>query len=279
MKNIFIIISFFYFSQLFSQNENNIELRKSYKIIENANSLILSFPDKKTISIDTLELKIDSSQLDFVKSFDLLDNKKLVKRYKFHAFGYNKKRTLGQITGPIVIYMDKDFPKAIKTKFIGFIEAIPKIKNLNFSFTKDIDNANYFIDILDEDVSFYTKEQKENLTTEEYNNETFSEMSYELYANRNSKYNSCYFRINKSYINDTLLLTKLKKGFLRSLGNFFESSYAPETSLLHKKPIMENEYMSDYDVLMLKYHYQHLYDFKVNLKTFDAFVKMRQTKN
>lgn len=276
MKSLFFILLGIISFQALAQDSEVIKFKKKYTKISNAGSTTIRHPKKKVVIIDTFIVAIDSSQLNFLKDFSLLDNKKLVKKYKFHAFGYNKKRTLSQINSPVVIYMDELFPKTIKSKFVTFIKDIPEIKNLNFSFTNDIEKANYFIDILDRDVDFFTKKQLLEISDEDFKNDTFSEMSYKFYANNDSKFISCHFQINKSILNEELFLTKFKKGFFRSLGSFFESKYAPKSSLLYKKPILDNEYLSDYDIIMLKFHYEHLYDFKVNLKTFNALISLRK---
>lgn len=276
MKKVLFVLLGIISLQALAQDSEVIKLKKTYTKISSLDSITLKHPEKKIIALNTFIVTIDSSQLNFLKDFSLLDNVKLVKKYKFHAFGYDKKRTLGQIKGPIVIYMDKLFSKDIKSKFITFIEDIPEIKNLNFSFTNDIEKANYFIDVLDSDVDFFTEKQKSEISDEDFKNDTFSEMTYKFYANNDSKFISCHFQINKSILKDELFLTKLKKGFFRSLGSFFESKHAPKASLLYKKPILENEYLSDYDIIMLKFHYNHLYSFRVNSEVFDSLINMRK---
>ncbi|WP_034059102.1 hypothetical protein [Lacinutrix jangbogonensis] len=276
MKHLIITFFCIISIQVFSQEESIIKLKKSYRIANSNKSITLRFPKKTTITLDTTIVEIDSSQLNFLKDFSLLDNTNFTRKYKWHAFGRYENRNITQIIGPVYIFLDEDLPKNIKLKFIAFIEDIPAIDNLSFSFTDDFEKANYFIDVLDIDVSAFTQKQKTELTENEMINDTFSEMTYKFYANENSKLISCHYKINRSIINDASFLIKLKKGFFRSLGNFFESKYAPKVSLLYNKPSSEIEFVTDYDIIMLKYHYQYLYNFKVNLGQFDTLIELRK---
>ena len=276
MRAIIIVFFCIISISVFSQNEKNIKLKKSFRITKTDRSVNLKFPEKQTITLDTTIIEIDSSQLSFLKDFSLLDNKNLVKRYKWHAFRHYKNRNITQIIGPLVIFIDSDLPKNVKSEFIKFIKDIPKINNLSFAFTNDFEKANYFIDVMDNEVSSYSYEEKLELSEAEIKDITFSQMTYKFYANNDHKLLSCHFKISRSIINDDLFLIKLKKGFFRSLGNFFESKYAPKESILYNKPIIETKYITDYDIMMLKYHYQHLYDFKVDSEIFDSLIILRK---
>jgi len=121
------------------------------------------FPKKETIAIDTTVVKIDSSQLHFLKDFSILDNTSFIKNYKKHVFKSSKIRKINQFAAPIVIYIDKKLPKKVISDFTDFINDIPKIKNLEFSITNDIDNANYFIEVLNTEVSAFTKNDLQNV--------------------------------------------------------------------------------------------------------------------
>ncbi len=264
------------FLQSKAQGSTNLKLNKTYSKVLNNESITLRFPQKKTIKLDSFTVAIDSSQLSFLKDFSLLDNNELIRNYKRHVFSGSKTRTISQFLGPIVILIDEKLPQEIKSSFINFIEDIPEIENLKFSFTKNLEDANYFIDIVDNEVSAYSKDDFNALDEQEILNDTFSQMTYKLYANKNNKFISCHYKISPSIINDSLFLTKLKKGFFSSLGGFYESYRAPKESFLNSKTDINNVYLSDYDIMVLKYHYKHLYQFSINSNGFDTLINFRK---
>ncbi|WP_375241966.1 hypothetical protein [Lacinutrix sp.] len=196
MKNIVFTFFCFLSLHLYSQNEDIITLNKSYEISSTDKTLTVMFPKKETIAIDTTVVKIYSSQLHFLKDFSILDNTSFIKNYKKHVFKSSKIRKINQFAAPIVIYIDKKLPKKVISDFTDFINDIPKIKNLEFSITNDIDNANYFIEVLNTEVSAFTNKHKEDLDEDAIKNYTFSRMTYKMYNNSNNKFISCHYKIS-----------------------------------------------------------------------------------
>ena len=54
-----------------------------------------------------------------------------------------------------MLYLDKNIPKNVRKRFTSFFSQIDGIENLSVSFTKNINDSNYLIKLVDEPVNGY----------------------------------------------------------------------------------------------------------------------------
>ena len=98
----------------------------------------------------------------------------LYRQYLKSVFYYSDKDSekvyrLKQWIDNVVIYFDKNIPKQVKREIIQFYLNMPKIENLDLSFTNNIEEANYFVKLVDKTYfnsrSFYKfKNEQEELS-------------------------------------------------------------------------------------------------------------------
>lgn len=109
---------------------------------------------------DTLYVKYDKyDDLSFLNSASKEDKKNLID-YESIIFQYTdenskKPMILKQWNCPIVLYLDKNIPKNVRKCFTSFFSQIDGIENLSVSFTKNINDSNYLIKLVDEPVNGY----------------------------------------------------------------------------------------------------------------------------
>ncbi|WP_375239956.1 hypothetical protein [Aurantibacter sp.] len=258
-----LLVSFICFSQ------DSIPYRDIITINKNKIVNEVLFPVKKTISTDSLI--INKQVLNFNKDLFLKDSF-LINRYKFHAFGYKPDRYLYQWNCPINIYFDKLIPKNIINDFTDYINGFNSIPNLKISITTNIEDANYYFKVYEADISAYSKEVLNSLNNEESKTKLYTKITYDLNQNKNKKYYNGILKISKSELSNKYLSSKLKIIFYLSLTHFYRSDKAEKNSILNKETILVDE-LSDYDIILLKSHYNQIYPVKINYKNFINLLK------
>lgn len=253
---------------LFAQEKKfQLNLRKDYSKIIKTITPKSSLRNTKSIIVDSSFAIIDTSYFHFFKNFKAFNNN-IHNYHKDHAFN-SININLKHFKVPVVIFFDRGFSKNQINNFKKFVLSFPKIENLEISFTKDIEKANYFFDIVNYNVSAYKKEQIEEYETyADKSKLTFLNMAFTNLQDLNNKLISCHYLINESILNDSDFLSKLKKGFYISLARLNPKPIAPNQSILGLG-FNENNILSSYDGQMLKFHYELMYDFKINIETFE----------
>ncbi len=268
MKNL--VFTALFLISLNGISQENIPFREHTKIVKNAISKDIIYPKRQKLISDSLVITKDSLDVNFVP---FLKDKKLNSRYKYHAFGNKNIKFIRQWNVPIRVYFDEQLPKDIKQSLTDYFKKFNSINNLNVSTTKNIENSNYYLKVYKEHVSAYTDKDYKTLTKEEIETEIYSGITYDLNCNYNFKCTSGVIKISNSELKNRYLLSKLKIIFYLSLTDFYRSNYAEKESLLNKKTI-NAKHLTDYDILLLKNHYNYIYPYKVNLTSYKSLLKL-----
>lgn len=227
---------------------------------------------------DTLYAKYDTyGDLSFLKDTSYSD-KKIIRDYQNSLFRYSHENSknviiLKQWNSPIVIYLDKELPKKVRKQFESFFSQVKGIDNLNISFTKDIEKANYYIKVVDEPVNGY-KDDYEFESEEERNEFVFTGANYNLLTDNNAKFYSGILEINPESKDEFQMLKQLKQLFFFSLGQFTLNYYSSQENRLRSDSYNNSEHISDYDLDLLRIHYKIIYDRKINGTTFQNLMKI-----
>ncbi|WP_104733906.1 hypothetical protein [Hanstruepera ponticola] len=278
MKNIlfyfFIILTFSVKAQdsYFEIVKPRIEVIQKEKNVLNTDNYI-------ALTNDTLYIPIKSEpNLDFVKSS--YDRRKLVYNYEAQVFRLTTEKSkttyrLKQWSVPIIVYFDKKISKEVKNDFIIFFSQINDIRNLNFSFTSKINEANYYIKSTNETINSYG-DDNEFETKEELLNSTHFAGTYLIITDETDKFIGGVMKLNLDDMpNQEKLLRQIKQLFFMSLGNFYLSSHYPEDSILSKNYNNSND-LSKNDLDILKMHYSIIYDQKINGTIFNRLQKLQK---
>ncbi|OBX19689.1 MULTISPECIES: hypothetical protein [Bizionia] len=248
------------------QNNTQIDYNAPYVILEN----------------DTLFANnYNAINLRFLLS-QHYDNKLMLRYYERIVFCYLTPNppivyNLMQWNEPIVIFMDKDFPKDVREKFETFISNLQlrEINHLDISFTKKLKNANYHIKSSDIPINGYKPDFKFD-TEEDRLNDILTGSVYTLATDGNNKFYAGVLKIHlKSFKTNVDITKRLKQLFFKSLGNFVADNYKETTSLLHHN-YDNSEAISEFDMNILKIHYAIIYEQKVNGATFKKLVQLAE---
>jgi hypothetical protein len=195
----------------------------------------------------------------------------ILKIYKNFAFRNKPKYVLKQWNCPIVIYFDSEIPKNVIENFNTFYAQLNQVKNLNISFTKNFEKANYYIKSTSKKINSYSEKYKFK-SEEERKNSVLTGATYHLNTDENNKFYSGVLTINITNKSDLELLKQLKQLFFLSLGNFYTSNMGDKNSLLNKN-YKKVDYISSFDINLLKMHYINIYDQKINRAIFNKLIK------
>lgn len=274
-NNYLYIIFFFTLNFCFSQIA--IDSSKIRKKVEFSKQIVLTNAGVEKI-IDTTILVNDSNKFEFINTFDNLSNYDIVNNYRDAVFSI-KNSTIRQFIEPIQIYIDDRIPKEIRKEFKVFVDAIPNIENLSITFVNKLNESNYYINLAEKDFIGISPDILKNYTNEERENLVFEKIKQTCLYDMNTNIYGCRLDVNTSILNDKNVLTKLKKAFFISLGNFTViTSGMPKGSVLDFRTHSIDR-LSEDDILLLKMHYFHIYDFKVDSKTFTNFVRLNKKNN
>lgn len=270
------------YSQSDSLKMNHKKKFVSIATIEASN--MESNSEKIIIDNDTLIDISSKSNLSSLLDRTIINDTKFLRQYRyivFRSFNTSKNSTvrLVQWNAPVVIYLDKAIPKIIKEEFKAFISQFKGINNLSITISSEIDDANYLVTLVNEKIQVYTEDQLKNYDEDQKKELTFLNMTYNLINDNNDKYYCATLKINKaSVLEDPNTITKLKKAFFMSLGSFTEVLISNKESFLNSSYI-NNKEISEFDKNILKVHYNTIYDFKVDLKTFIEIEKSLKNSN
>ena len=223
---------------------------------------------------DSTYIKVYPEKLDFIYQFDYLLNQSLTSNYINATFS-RKNSIIQQFSKPIKIYIDPNLKKNLKEEFVAFIKDIPEIKNLSISFVNTLDDSNYYIKIADKNFQGISQKTLKNYPEEERKNLIFEKISRINFNDNNHNSYACLLTLSPSIFEDDNMMTKLKKAFFITISNFSVLTYgAPNGSVLDFKTKTIDRLNED-DILLLKMHYFHIYDFKVDFKAFKEIQKLK----
>jgi len=268
---LFLIVSNLGFSQ--SKNEpiifrNKIEKQKSFRITK----------FMQTVEIDTTVVVKTNDTLNFLNDFKYFDDEALFKSYVNYVFS-NRNTTIQQFIVPVLIYLDSKIPDNISTEYKKFVNSIPKIDNLNISFTNKKEDANYLLSVSEKDFFGISKKDLEKFNKQDYNKLVFLKMFASLSNDQNGNLYAYHLKISPSILKNKNTLNKLKKAFFKSLGNFSTLIYgAPKGSTLDFETT-EIDDLIDEDIQVLKMHYHYIYNFRINARNFyNLYYNYKQKK-
>ncbi len=207
----------------------------------------------------------------------LFSNRKLLNRYQSAVFNYTnanskKPRILKQWNCPVIIYIDKNLPRNVRKDFKNFYTRFNGIENLDIQFTNNLENANYFIQVVNENVNGYNSDFEFD-SEEEKINFLFTGATFNLQTDANYKLYSGILKINIEGKNEIQLLKQLKQLFYFSLGQFSYSFIDNPENLLSNSYV-DSDSISDFNLYLLKIHYKIIYDEKINGTTFKDLIKL-----
>jgi len=236
------------------------------------------------ISNDTLYDNYNFSELKYANYLNpsAYSNKNIFKTYQFVVF-YNSTETsktvyeLKQWNTAIIVYMDTKLPKSIRKDFKNFFSSLKKydIRNLNITFTNNLEKANFYIKTSSKTIYTYGEEY---VFDKKLNKEAYitTGATYHLLTDNNNKFYSGILSVNPSQSNtNEKLLKQLKQIFFIGLGHFQFSKYIGKDSLLSKKYNNSNN-ISKKDIELLRIHYGAIYDQKINGTTFKKLLNIHK---
>jgi hypothetical protein len=263
-KNFHLIISILFTTCIFCQT--------NYDEIITSRKNILKTKDT------TLYIKnTDKTDLTFLCKNNYKEEK-IFSTYNYSVFQYSRKVKnkflyINQWNTHIIVFFDKEISKNLIKRFKLYFNQLKNIKNLKISYTKDIENANYYFKVTNEKVSGFGKKYKFKKGFKK-DIHPFYNMTYKLLTDKNNKFYSCITQINRQELqNNTLAFKKIKQLFYLSLGNFVIKKYGIDYSLISLK-YSDEETISEHDLDFLKIHYGKIYEQKVDLKTFEKLKKI-----
>ena len=269
-KKIVFLVTLLAFATSFSQSTDLKPLLKTdYTIKKNVDTLHVKYPLHANVTRDKTIKSKDTTALSFVKDFDLFKNNYFLRHYKSLIFKQDSSAIIYQWKEPIVVYFDHNIPQEITKNISQFILSIPEIDNLNITISKDINKANYYIKIANQEVSALTNKQKAEAPKDLIKTYPFSKIIYDWNGDYNYKMYSGVLQISPSYINDPQLLDDLKKVFFISLIQSKGYRVYDNTSILSSSNSNFST-LGAMDIVLLKYHYKNLYKFKVDYTVFSA---------
>lgn len=244
--------------------------------------------DKKpliTYSFDKIENLIFNQDSLIISKSEKSFNSEIFKQFgenaDYYLYAYSnsvfnrsskKQSHLYQWMSPISIYFDKSIPKPLEKSLTSLVEQIEEqdIQSLSISFVKDKDDANYFIKSTNKpyNVDSYFKNEDEQ---KEY---VYSNGTYTLMVGSAKKPRGCILEMN---FNNGLSMEVMKKNlnqlFFLSLGRFrvfrnIEYKHSFINSLCDY-----SEKLDEFDIAMLKIHYNVIFNSPLNKKQFRELTK------
>jgi hypothetical protein len=264
MKKILFIVFIFTYCFALSQNDNLKHRIEFTADSEYSNSQT----NKVVLSNKVLYAKTREPYLFNDSIFKL---KKTLRLYKSLVFRHKDELLLKQWNTPIIIYFDKKIPKTVIENFSQFYSQLNNIKNLNISFTKNIEKANYYIQSTNKNINAYPDTYTFK-SEEERINSILTGATYSLITDKNNKFYAGILTINISNKDDLAILKQLKQLFYMGLGNFYSSKKFDRDSLLSDK-YEKVDYISNFDLTLLKMHYINIYDQKITREIFNNLIK------
>lgn len=233
------------------------------------------------LKTDTLYVKYNTYNDLSHLSDTLTANKKFLNKYLYTIFRltdeYSEKPLIiKQWNCPIIVYIDKNLPRNVRKGFQNFYSQLNGIENLEIVFTNKLENANYYIKVVDQEANGYSS-NFEFKSEEEKNDFMFTGATYILKKDANSKLYSCILKINIEGKNEIQLLKQLKQVFYFTLGQFSYTYRENPDSLLGNSYI-DSERMGDFDLYLLKTHYKIIYDEKINGTKFKKLIKLANNR-
>lgn len=273
--NLALVLIFSISNIAFSQSKENIIFRKKTE----KQKSVRTTKSMQKVEVDSTFFIKNKDSLLFLNEFKYFNDKKLFDNYFISVFS-KKNATIQQFIVPIVIYLDTKIPKNITLEYKTFVNNIPKIKNLDITFTDKKEEANYLLTVADKDFYGISKKSLNNFDDQDHDKLTFLKMSSTNINDYNNKTYAYILKISPSILKEKQTIHKLKKAFFQSLGNFNILSYgAPEGSALDFNTTEINNLITE-DIQLLKMHYHHIYNFKVNANNFyKLYFKFIQNKN
>ena len=266
MKSIFVL--FLLFGSITQAQQNKVIFSKN----QNTDKEVVG--DKfVVIGKDTLVgsySKLSDSQI--FRYCDILNNEEAIRNYKnivFNNLNCNqyKRVVTKQWNSEIIIYLDKELPKSTAKAFKKFIKSLPEINNLRISSTRNKNESNYLITTTEEKIF------SDNHPRESY---AYNHITYNLYADKNSKFYGGILKINLNAMTDRrLIIKKLKQFFFMSLGQFTLDNRLKVNSLLNYD-YDNNSKISEEDVELLLLHYMRIHDVPLNCYFFSKYIKKKQ---
>lgn len=236
------------------------------------------------ISNDTLYDNYNFSELEDVNYLNpsAYSYKNIFKTYQFAVFCNSTETSktvyeLKQWNTAIVVYLDPKLPKSIRKAFKTFFSSINKheIKNLNITFTNNIEKANFYIKTSSETIYTYGEDYVFNKKIDKEESITTGAI-YHLLTDNNNKFYSGILSVNPSQSRtETKLLKQLKQMFFISLGHFQFSKYIGKDSLLSMEYNNSNK-ITEKDIELLRIHYGAIYDQRINGTTFKKLLNIHK---
>jgi len=233
---------------------------------------------KQEVKIDTTVFVENPKELDFLNDYHYFDNKELFDNYIISVFS-RKNAILHQFVVPIVIYLDPKIPQNTSKEYKVFVNTFPTIKNLDISFTSNRDEANYLLSVSEKEVSGVSKKFLNELIEEEHKKIVFLNMTYTLFNDNNKNSYAYHLKISQSILEKANTISKLKKAFFLSLGNFNVLSYGAPSGSVMDFETTKIDKLIDEDIQVLKMHYHHIFDYKLDVNNFyKLYYKYRRAK-
>jgi len=206
---------------------------------------------------------------------ELIKDSAFVEQYKIHAFGnkYNRTRKILQWKVPVLVFIDKSFPKAAKLELTSFIKQITGINNLEVKLVKKLKDANYYIRLTDEEASGYSESHYKARTQDQIEKLVFTDIDYNIFTDRRNTFYGANFIVSESLFDKKYAIQKLKKGFLITLCQFTSSSRVNKENILHSDNFNKIDKIPNHDLNLLKLHYATLYSIDVNQVVFNQIVE------
>lgn len=216
----------------------------------NNNDTLVLAKDYKQKGVSVPYEKIDSTLLEIYK--DIV--------YRKHQPKNNKRKDYMTLwTKPIKIYfsqsVDFQYKEVIKELSVKLTN---EIDSLNISIVSNLEDSNYLIYQIDKN---HTYKYSPNLNRNTY-------IDYSTYWNKSKIYDT-KLEINVTkFKNVKINEMYLTKAFIRSLGQFYNTSKVPCESIFSSCPNDKLEF-SDMDFKLLKYHYSYGICKRTDLETFE----------
>ncbi len=209
--------------------------------------------DNDTLVDRTPEIKIP------LKLSPKITNKEIMADY-FYMTTITKKSRLTWWKKPIIIHMSDDFNEDVIQDLKSFSDSINATETVQIDFTDSKERSNLLI--LDHEVNF-KPDALEGLGDFPKHKILFYYTNYALFR-VDSEIDHGYIKIDLDRTKDSQEIKRsLRRTLYASLGYFIGRDEISQESLLYRKS-KRNAYLSERDKLLLKVHYDHLTDYRVN---------------
>ena len=222
-----------------------------------------SFIGRRIVILDNDTLVDQTPEINIQLELSPKITKKEIMADYFYMTTFSKQSTLAWWKDPIVIYMSEDFPEESKSDLMTFTDSINLIGTVKISYTNLREDSSLMILNHHSIPSYYGKNSLERLGEFPRKKLLFNNATYTLFR-IDSKIDHGYIRINLEKVTDLQNLQRdLRRILYASLGFFIDSEKISEQSMLYRK-YYKGIHLSEYDELLLKIHYDHLTEYRVN---------------